>query len=134
MKLICKKCPEPCHLDSGDGSTTANVCPFEPENIEVNWEIDEGIKHYTGLVSTSESLSPSVVNVVYDDVNHPKHYTEGRKYETIEVIEDWKLDFCLGNAVKYISRAGRKNDAVEDLKKAVWYIERRIEQLEGACE
>ena len=52
-----------------------------------------------------------------DNVNHPSHYAEGRKYEPIDVIEDWELDFCLGNAVKYISRAGRKSDELEDLKK-----------------
>lgn len=67
----------------------------------------------------------------YDPVECPSHYIEGRAYEPINVIEDWKLDFCLGNAVKYISRAGRKNDEVEDLKKALWYIQRRIMQLEG---
>lgn len=66
----------------------------------------------------------------YDPVECPSHYIEGRAYEPIDVIEDWGLDFCLGNAVKYISRAGRKNDEVEDLKKALWYIKRRIMQLE----
>ena len=131
MKLICKKCPEPCHLDSGDGSTTAQVCPFEPEGIEVNWEIDEGIKHYTGLISTSESLPPSVVTVVYDNVNHPKHYTEGRKYEPIDVIEDWTLGFNLGNVVKYVSRAGRKDDIVQDLEKARFYLDREIQRLKA---
>lgn len=66
-----------------------------------------------------------------DPVNHPSHYTAG-KFETIEVIEDWGLDFCLGNAVKYISRAGKKDPSkeVQDLQKAVWYINRRIKQLE----
>jgi hypothetical protein len=44
-----------------------------------------------------------------EQVNHPSHYAEGRKYEPIDVIQDWKLDFCLGNTVKYISRCGRKN-------------------------
>ena len=54
-------------------------------------------------------------------VNHPNHYAAGRKYEPIDVIEDWELGFCLGNAVKYISRAGRKDPSthVEDLKKAI---------------
>jgi hypothetical protein len=54
-------------------------------------------------------------------INHPSHYAEGRQYEPIDVIEDWNLDFCLGNALKYISRAGRKDPAktVEDLKKAI---------------
>jgi len=65
-------------------------------------------------------------------VDHPSHYAEGRKYEPIDVIEDWELGFCLGNAVKYISRAGRKNDALEDLKKARWYLDREIERMEGS--
>lgn len=62
-------------------------------------------------------------------VDHPSHYAEGRRYEPIDVIEDWELGFCLGNAVKYISRAGRKNDALEDLKKARWYLDREIERM-----
>jgi hypothetical protein len=66
-----------------------------------------------------------------DAVNHPSHYTDG-KIEVIEYIEDKKLDFCLGNAVKYISRAGKKdkNKTVEDLRKAIWYLERRIKEIE----
>lgn len=63
-----------------------------------------------------------------DKVNHPSHYVDGRMYEPIDVIEDWGLGFHLGNAVKYISRAGRKESAVEDLEKAVWYIRRHIEK------
>lgn len=64
-----------------------------------------------------------------DNVNHPSHYCDGRKYEPVEVILDWELDYLLGNAVKYISRCGRKGtpeDAIEDLEKAVWYIQKRI--------
>jgi hypothetical protein len=66
-----------------------------------------------------------------DPVNHPSHYTDG-KIEVIDFIEDKKLDFHLGNAVKYISRAGKKNPdkTVEDLQKAVWYINRKIESLQ----
>lgn len=66
-----------------------------------------------------------------DNVNHPAHYTDG-KIEVIEFIEDKKLGFCLGNAVKYISRAGKKDPTktIEDLKKAQWYINREIESLE----
>lgn len=71
--------------------------------------------------------------MTFDPINKPSHYAEGRKYETIDVIEDWKLSYRLGNATKYISRAGRKDPAktAEDLKKAVWYIEREIQALEG---
>jgi hypothetical protein len=60
----------------------------------------------------------------------PKHYNRLNP-QPIEVIEAWGLDFCLANALKYISRAGYKTeDPTEDLKKAVWYINRRIQQLE----
>lgn len=67
-----------------------------------------------------------------DNVDHPSHYCDGRKYEPVEVILDWELDFLLGNALKYISRTGRKGgeeDAIEDLEKAVWYIRKRIDVL-----
>ena len=63
-------------------------------------------------------------------VNHPSHYNMG-KYEAIDVIEDWNLNFNLGNAVKYISRAGHKDDIVQDLKKSLWYIEREIQRIEN---
>ena len=65
-----------------------------------------------------------------DPVNRPAHYTAG-KIEVIDFIEDKKLGFCLGNAVKYISRAGKKDPEkeVEDLQKAAWYINRRIYEL-----
>ena len=60
-------------------------------------------------------------------VNHPAHYGGAdNPYEAIKVIEAWRLDFHLGNAVKYISRAGKKGSAVEDLQKARWYIDRAI--------
>ena len=61
-------------------------------------------------------------------VDHPKHYNMG-KYEAIEVIEDWELNFNLGNALKYLSRAGHKDDIIQDLKKAKWYIYREIQRL-----
>ena len=67
-----------------------------------------------------------------DPVNHPAHYTTG-KIEVIDYIEDQKLPYHLGNTVKYISRAGKKDKdkTVEDLKKAVWYIERYIGLIGG---
>jgi hypothetical protein len=62
-----------------------------------------------------------------ETVNHPLHYGGGdNPYETIKVIEAWELGFSLGNAIKYISRAGKKVNAVEDLEKAIWYINREI--------
>jgi len=60
-----------------------------------------------------------------DLVNHPKHYTEHPSgVECIQITEH--MNFCLGNAVKYIWRADLKDDAIEDLQKAVWYINREI--------
>ncbi len=63
-----------------------------------------------------------------DKINHPKHYTHG-KFEVIEVIEDWKLCYHLGNALKYIGRAQHKNNEIDDLKKARWYLDRYIKLL-----
>lgn len=66
-------------------------------------------------------------------VDHPDHYGgEDNPYEAIKVIEAWRLGFCLGNTVKYISRAGKKDAAkeLEDLQKALWYLNRRIKHLE----
>jgi hypothetical protein len=60
-----------------------------------------------------------------DTVNHPAHYTMGR-IEVIDAIEDWKLDYHLANAVKYIARAKHKGKFEEDLRKAIWYLERRL--------
>lgn len=66
----------------------------------------------------------------YDAVHAPAHYIEGRSYEPKDVIRDWELNFNLGNVVKYVSRAGRKDDALEDLKKAKQYLEFEIEAME----
>ena len=67
-----------------------------------------------------------------DVVNHPSHYTDG-KIEVIDFIEQKNLNFHRGNAVKYIARAGKKDPAkeVEDLRKAVWYLNREITRLTG---
>ena len=69
-----------------------------------------------------------------DVINHPSHYTDG-KIEVIDFIEDKKLNFNLGNVVKYVCRAGKKHSkgksyeakALEDLEKASWYIRREIQ-------
>lgn len=68
-------------------------------------------------------------------VDHPPHYNSG-KIEVIEAIEDWKLSFHLGNAVKYSARAGKKDPAkeVEDCEKAIWYLKRHIKLLKGKQE
>jgi hypothetical protein len=69
-----------------------------------------------------------------ESVNHPSHYGGvDNVYEAIKVIDAWSLGFALGNTVKYISRAGKKDQSkeLEDLKKALWYLQHHINQLEN---
>lgn len=67
-----------------------------------------------------------------DPVNNPAHYTDG-KIEVIDFIEDKQLGFHLGNTVKYVSRAGKKDPdkKIQDLEKAKWYLEREINRLKS---
>ena len=68
-------------------------------------------------------------------INHPEHYQFGKnnEYEAIKVIDSWGLGFSLGNAVKYISRAGKKHPEkeIEDLEKSIWYINHHIETIKN---
>lgn len=64
-----------------------------------------------------------------DPVKKPAHYNFG-KYEVIDVIEDWKLNYHLGNVVKYVARAPYKGEELQDLQKALWYLKRHIKNLE----
>lgn len=68
-----------------------------------------------------------------DPVNHPSHYQSKSGLESIQVIEAFDLGFCLGNAIKYILRAGKKDKGkeIEDLDKAIWYLQRRIEGIKA---
>lgn len=86
--------------------------------------LSEPYKKYSDVAA---SVQPKA-----DVVNHPSHYTDG-KIEVIDFIEDKKLNFHRGNAVKYIARAGKKNPEkeIEDLEKARWYIDREIKRLGG---
>jgi len=71
---------------------------------------------------------------VKETVNHPDHYGGAENpYEAIKVIRAWGLNFALGNAVKYIARAGKKDPAkhIEDLQKAVFYLQNEIANLQA---
>lgn len=70
------------------------------------------------------------VKIVSESVNHPKHYNFG-SIEVIDVLEDWQLGFHEANAVKYIARAKHKGNELEDLRKARWYLDRRIRNLKN---
>lgn len=87
--------------------------------------------HYPNLeVKTANPayVPPATVKQSKDTVNHPAHYNVGA-IEVIDAIESWQLNFSRGSAIKYIARAGHKNDEIEDLKKAAWYINREIQRL-----
>lgn len=73
------------------------------------------------------------IDLALEHVDHPQHYGGDTTYEVIKVIEAWGLGFHLGNTVKYISRAGKKDKAktLEDLKKAAWYLNREIGRMEN---
>jgi hypothetical protein len=64
----------------------------------------------------------------FDTVHKPSHYAKGRRFEPKDVIADWELGFNLGNALKYISRCGRKGDPIEDLQKAKEFIDFEISE------
>lgn len=109
------------------------------ENLIKEWE--ESMKKHFKTNQTEENIVKALECPLLDDVeieeftkedvvNYPKHY---RKHpsgvECIQVTEH--MSFCLGNAVKYIWRAGEKGNTIQDLQKAVWYINREISRLEG---
>jgi hypothetical protein len=86
-------------------------------NRELSYELDEDD------ISTSKK----------ELINHPNHYGgKDNPYEAIKVIEAWDLGFCLGNTVKYISRAGKKDETIQELEKALWYLKREIKNLKDA--
>jgi len=80
------------------------------------------------MISRSADGWTRVVQPIPRQIDHPSYYGGDTTYEAIKVIEAWGLGFCLGNAIKYISRAGKKDPAklVEDLEKARWYLDREI--------
>lgn len=89
---------------------------------------------YGGLI-TDKDIEPIIKDLIskikpeHDTICHPSHYCDGRKYEPKDVIRDWGLNFNIGSAVKYLSRAGRKGDAIEDLEKAKQFIQFEIDAL-----
>lgn len=72
-----------------------------------------------------------LVEVNRKNIERPAHYVEGRKYEPKDVIRDWDLNFNLGNVIKYVSRAGRKDSKIVDLEKAKQYLQFEIDYLQS---
>ena len=82
----------------------------------------------------AEKLSETFIKLASSEkVDHPQHYGGDTQYEVIKVLEAWDLDFHLGNVVKYVARAGKKDKSkeIQDLEKALWYLKRKILVLKG---
>lgn len=102
------------------------VARFLSDRITERLDVRTSVIMIGGPEPIPGSISPEAIE-------HPPHYRGAEDpYEAIKVIEAWGLGFCLGNAAKYICRAGRKPgvDRTEDLRKAKWYLEREISRGE----
>lgn len=78
-------------------------------------------------IVTENEAAPLEVTTA-SSVDHPSHYNQG-KYEVIDVINDWNLNFALGNVIKYVARAPFKGKTKEDLEKAMWYLKYHLDHL-----
>lgn len=112
---------------------TINTSPFYPEKVleeeahaEARAKVASAVE--ASILAEGENIEEAIENAI---INHPPHYTEGRQFEPIDVIEDWALNYHVGNALKYISRAGRKDSYEKDLKKAIWYLQREVDKVGG---
>lgn len=94
-------------------------------NATLKKEADDGIIHM-GEVRVPDLFCDTVsATFKKESVNHPPHY-QGKKFEAIDIIDDYDLSFSLGNALKYLLRCDSKGNAIEDLEKARWYLDREI--------
>ena len=145
LNLKCYECNHYKGCDVCDTDCDEAFIEYLEEDIEVN-ESDLKTVEIKEKANTKETLQETLDEVKEtlqktldkvkepvenDNVNHPSHYTDG-KIEVMDFIEDKQLNFARGNVIKYVSRAGKKdpNKELEDLKKAMWYLNREIERLE----
>ena len=133
LALDCYECPYTNKFDGRNCDCREGLIEYLEEDIEVNEsdlktvEIKEKANTKETLQETLDEVKEPVEN---DNINHPSHYTDGN-IEVMDFIEDKQLNFARGNVIKYVSRAGKKdpNKELEDLKKAMWYLNREIERL-----
>ena len=133
LALDCCECQYDGECDGMNVNCNGGFIKYLWEDIEVNKsdlktvEIKEKTNTKETLQETLDKVKEPVEN---DPVNHPSYYTD-TKIEVMDYIEDKGFNFALGNAVKYISRAGKKdpNKTIQDLEKANWYLNREIERL-----
>lgn len=128
MDSVKKSC-ETCYWGSGKFVDAAHtVCQACDHQSSIYDPFPEWISNF---VEEPDGALTYNVKPQDDVVNHPKHYTvHPSGVECIQITEH--MNFCLGNAMKYIWRAGDKHETpLEDLKKARWYIDREIQRLEN---
>ena len=110
--------------EKGDTTPTFTIIKKIAEILEVSpYDIVRNAK------ASKEAVAPIGTDVKKEMVNHPSHYNVG--IETIDYIESWEMNFNTGNVIKYTTRAGFKENQLEDLEKAKWYLEREIQRLKG---
>ena len=115
----------PCNTCEGYNKfVNRNVYIHQPDTVTIKtWDDEDAFDGYYGG-------SEDYVQKANDSIHSPKHYTTG-KYEVIDVIEDWDLNFRLANTIKYVARHKHKGKPLEDLKKALWYLQREIDLHES---
>ena len=125
----------PKNIGRANATTAKTQAEFEAQDalVELLCSIT-GIQGHLAFEITKKSNENPSKTIMKETINHPPHYGgESNPYETIKVIEAWKLDFHLGNILKYISRAGIKSPSqLEDLEKALWYLKRKIQNTQRA--
>lgn len=121
MRFKCEGCYIPCALVIDDCVGKPVGCPYGILKKGCEWKPD---------CPTMTISEPQTVGQNYDTVSNPSHYCDGRTIQPWDAIADWGLNFDRGSAVKYIARAGRKNDELEDLKKARAFLDHDIQRLE----
>lgn len=116
-----------CRVRDGHVVPPYRVC------VDCHLKMENEMKRCEGcgdaFVAEGDTCLECLARLDHDPVSTPAHYIEGRQYEPRKVIQDWKLCWELGNALKYIARAGRKGDEAEDLRKAIEYIKYRLEVI-----
>lgn len=117
------KCNSCFYMQNERSRSPCNTCDGYNKYVNRNIYIHQPD---TLAISTWDEFDSFDLKVQADVVNSPKHYTSG-KYEVIDVIEDWDLNFRLANTIKYIARHKHKGKPLEDLKKALWYLQREVD-------
>lgn len=109
----------------------------DPKSDEYYKKIDEGMSVFSKPLTATQKAIAKKLGLTHsqflatDPVNSPPHYRTGG-VETIDFIEAKDLNYRLGNVIKYVSRAGKKGDPIQDLEKAAWYLQREITARKSA--